>query len=209
MSGGKWSCAPQGSTGAEGWAGAHFHPGLGHRPCSGTCALTTHCSLPHLLRMGATESLQELPLRRSVCVCVVTSVEPGVCMAVRGCVCMPGCPPVVLHQPLPQSCGDPLVSVPTLSLGLAGGCDELRAADWASLQRWGTGGCFPGSGLRGLQPRPLLGQREAELPVLPACGHKGALGPSFPPFLWSCRDSQQGRHPELFWECGPSSCSCH
>lgn len=144
-----------------------------------------------------------------VCVCVVTSVEPGVCMAVRGCVCMPGCPPVVLHQPLPQSCGDPLVSVPTLSLGLAGGCDELRAADWASLQRWGTGGCFPGSGLRGLQPRPPLGQREAELPVLPACGHKGALGPSFPPFLWSCSDSQQGRHPELFWECGPSSCSCH
>lgn len=79
--------------------------------------------------MGATESLQELPLRRSVCVCAVTSVEPGVCMAVRGYVCMPGCPPVVLHQPLPQSCGDPLVSVPTLSLGLAGGCDELRAAD--------------------------------------------------------------------------------
>lgn len=45
-----------------------------------------------------------------------------------------------------------LVSVPTLSLGLAGGCDELRAADWASLQRWDAEGYLPEAGLQGLQP---------------------------------------------------------
>lgn len=36
-----------------------------------------------------------------------------------------------------------LVSVFTVSLGLAGGCDELRATDWASLRRRGARGGLP------------------------------------------------------------------
>ena len=84
-------------------------------------------------------------------VCAVTSVEPGVCVAVH--VCVPDWTYEVLRQPLTQGCGDILVSVHTLSLGLTGGCDELRAAEWVCLQRWGTGSCLPESGLQGLPPR--------------------------------------------------------
>lgn len=39
----------------------------------------------------------------------------------------------------------PFWSVPTLSMGSSGVCDELWAADrdWASLRRWGTRGYLP------------------------------------------------------------------
>lgn len=80
----------------------------------------------------------------------------------------------------------------------SGGCDELRAAEWVCLQRWGTGSCLPEPELPGLPPRPPWGQRQAELPVLPACGHKGALGSGFSPFRRSRRDSQQRRRTELY-----------
>ena len=67
---------------------------------------------------------------RETPVCAVTSVKPGVCVAVP--VCVPDCTYEVLHQPFTQGCRDTLVSVHTLSLGLTGGCDELRAAEWFS-----------------------------------------------------------------------------
>lgn len=75
-----------------------------------------------------------------------------------------------------------LVSVPTLatgqrSSGLRTGC----------VRRWAPGTAFPGSG----------SDPEAELPVLPPSGHKGAPGPGFSPFRRSRRNSQQPRNSQL------------
>lgn len=177
----------------DGWG--TLPPGLAHCPCSGTCALTIHSTVPHLLRTGVMESLGG-----ATSVCVVTSAEPGGCagwvfpfgFGLRPC---PGAPEAIL------------ISVSTLFLGSADRCDELGAVDGASLRRWGPRAASPAPGLGGQAPR--LGQREAGLPVLPPRGHKGAPGPGFSPFRWSRKDSQQPQHTELFWKCWPSSCSCH
>lgn len=93
-----------------------------------TYALTTHSNCPLSQDRGSRESAGATS--RETPVCAVTCVEPGVCVAVP--VCVPDCTYEVLHQPLTQGCRDTLVSVHTLSLGLTGGCDELRAAEWVS-----------------------------------------------------------------------------